>query len=243
MITKNKLVAHRGDPFNYPENTVAGVNAAAAAGASWAEVDIQYTADFVPLLYHDVDLKRISGDPRSLIESNWSDLGKLSASYPSRFGAKFEQTPISTLTDLVAASENWPKLRLFVELKSESINHFGSQRVVDDVFEKLAQAVSRDQIAAIISKHDVALEQMRERSGLPIGWVLPDFNAANESRAKQIGFDFMFINQTRFEAWQSGHQKTEQWVVYTVNDIETAKKHLDAGADMIETDVFGKLCS
>ena len=214
MITKNKLVAHRGDPFNYPENTVAGVNAAAAAGASWAEVDIQYTADFVPLLYHDVDLKRISGDPRSLIESNWSDLGKLSASYPSRFGAKFEQTPISTLTDLVAASENWPKLRLFVELKSESINHFGSQRVVDDVFEKLAQAVSRDQIAAIISKHDVALEQMRERSGLPIGWVLPDFNAANESRAKQIGFDFMFINQTRFEAWLSGHQKTEQWVVY-----------------------------
>ena len=84
---------------------------------------------------------------------------------------------------------------------------------------------------------------MRELSGLPIGWVVPDFDAATEARATEMGFDFMFINQTRFEAWQAGHQKTEQWVIYTINDLETANRHLDAGADMIETDVFGKLCS
>ena len=241
LIAKNKLVSHRGDPFNYPENTVAGVSAAAAAGASWAEVDIQYTADFVPLLYHDADLQRISGDPRTLFESAWPDIKKLPASYPSRFGARFEQTTISTLSDLIEASASWPALRLFVELKSDSINHFGAERVVDDVSERIAEAVSRNQIAAIISKHDGALEQMRERSGLPIGWVVPDFDAAAESRAKEMDFDFMFINQKRLKPWQAGHQKTEQWVIYTVNDLETAKRHLDAGADMIETDVFGKL--
>ena len=243
MINKDKLVAHRGDPFNFPENTVAGISAAAAAGASWAEVDIQYTADFVPLLYHDADLERISGDPRALLQSNWLDINKLPASYSSRFGAQFEQTTISTLSDLITTSVNWPGLRLFIELKSESINHFGVEEVVDDISIRIAEAVLRNQIAAVISKHDVALEQMRKRIELPIGWVVPDFNAATEARATEMGFDFMFINQTRFEAWKAGHQKTEQWVIYTVNDLQTATHHVNAGADMIETDVFGKLCS
>lgn len=243
LTTKNKLVAHRGDPTNYPENTVAGVNAAAAAGAIWAEVDIQYTADFVPVLYHDTDLQRISGDPRKLMQTNWADVSELPASYPERFGTAFDQTRISTLSDLIAASESWPDLHLFIELKRESIEHFGSERIVDDVCEKISAAVSRNQIAAIVSKHDVALQQMRQRSGLPIGWVVPDFEAAHESRAKEMDFEFMFINQKRYDLWQAGHQKTEQWVVYTVNDHETASHYLAAGADMIETDEFGKLCS
>lgn len=222
---------------------MAGVSAAAAAGASWAEVDIQYTADFVPLLYHDADLQRVSGDARTLIESNWSDICDLPASYPSRFGAAFEQTRISSLSDLIEASSDWPDLRLFIELKRESIEHFGSERIVEDISEKIAAAVSRDQIAAIISKHDVVIEKMRERSGLPVGWVVPDLSADTASRAKEMDFDFMFINKKRFSAWQDGHKKTEQWVVYTVNDLDTARDFCAAGADMIETDVFEKLGS
>jgi len=189
LIAKNKLVSHRGDPFNYPENTVAGVSSAAAAGASWAEVDIQYTADFVPLLYHDADLQRISSDPRTLLKSDWADIRELPASYRSRFGTVFEETRISTLSDLIAASSDWPELQLFVELKRKSIDHFGSERIVEDVSEKIAAAVSRNQIAAIISKHDVALEQMRERTGLPIGWVVPDLSPGTASRAKEMDFD------------------------------------------------------
>ena len=241
VIAKNKLVAHRGDPFNFPENTVEGMNAAATAGASYAELDIQYTADFVPLLYHDPDLQKISGDPRVLAQTPWNEISQLPANYPERFGTAFDDTRISTLSDLVAASANWPAMSLFVELKIESINHFGSERIVDDVFEKISDMISRNQVAAVISKHDVALQQMRQRSGLPIGWVVPDYNEANQSRAKDMNFEFMFINQTRLGAWHAGHEKSETWVVYTVNDLEAAERYLDSGADMIETDVFGKL--
>ena len=241
MIEKNKLVAHRGDPFNFPENTVEGLGAAAAAGASFAELDIQYTADFVPLLYHDSDLQKISGDPRILAETPWDVIRELPASYPERFGTAFDKTRISTLSDLAAASAKWSKMSLFIELKIESIKQFGSERIVDDVFEKISDIIARNQVAAVISKHDVALQQMRERSGLPIGWVVPDYNANNQSRAKEMDFEFMFINQARLGAWQDGHQKTEKWVVYTVNELGTAQQHLDSGVDMIETDVFGKL--
>jgi len=241
LIAKDKLVAHRGDPFNYPENTVAGLRAAAAAGASFAELDIQYTADFVPLLYHDSDLQRISDDPRILAETKWEEISQLPANYPERFGTTFDQTRISTLSDVVDASANWSGLRLFVELKVESINHFGVERIVDDVFEKITDMISRNQIAAIISKHDVALQRMRQRSGLPIGWVVPDFDPANQSRAEEMNFEYMFINQKRLDRWQAGHQKAGTWVVYTVNELEAAERYLNSGADMIETDVFGKL--
>lgn len=241
MITQNKLVAHRGDPFNFPENTVAGVGSAVEAGATWAEVDIQYTADFVPLLYHDSDLQRISGDPRKLNQSAWPEISKLPASYPARFGKKYSQTTISTFSDLVKASASWPTLKLFIELKSESINCFGVERIANDVCQRVTDLFSRNQVAAIISKHAVALRQIRERSGLPIGWVVPDHDLSAESRATEMDFEFLFINQNRFESWQAGHQKTEQWVVYTVNDLHTANVYLDTGADMIETDVFGEL--
>ena len=241
LIAKNKLVAHRGDPFNYPENTVEGLNAAAAAGASFAELDIQYTADFVPLLYHDPDLQKISGDPRVLTETPWDEIRHLPANHSDRFGTSFDQTRISTLADLVDASENWSELSLFIELKIDSINHFGSERIVDNVLEHISDLVSRNQVAAVISKDDVTLQQIRQQSGLPIGWVVPDYNDTNQSRAEEMNFEFMFISYRRLDAWQEGHRKSEKWVVYTVNDLEAAQRHLDSGVDMIETDVFEKL--
>ena len=177
-----------------------------------------------------------------LNQSAWPEISKLPASYPARFGKKYSQTTISTLSDLVEASANWPTLKLFIELKSESINCFGAERITNDFCERITDLVSRNQVAAIISKQDVALQQIRERSGLPIGWVVPDHDLSVESRATEIGFEFLFINQNRFESWQAGHQKTEQWVVYTINDLHTANVYLDRGADMIETDLFGELC-
>ncbi|HBH35210.1 MAG TPA: glycerophosphodiester phosphodiesterase, partial [Gammaproteobacteria bacterium] len=38
-------VAHRGDPFRFPENSLAGYHSAIAAGANYIETDIQLTAD------------------------------------------------------------------------------------------------------------------------------------------------------------------------------------------------------
>ena len=47
------LVAHRGDSLSHPENTEASVLAALSAGADWVEIDVQVTADGVPVLLHD----------------------------------------------------------------------------------------------------------------------------------------------------------------------------------------------
>ena len=242
LIPPNKLVAHRGDPFRFPENTGAGVNSAFKAGAVWGEIDIQYTADFTPVLFHDPDLKRSSRDPREIVATKWKDIKRLPASYSERFGTKFDTYRITRFTELLDSLSEWPEIRIFVELKSTSIDHFGVGKVVDDILTKINDTNCLNQIAAIISKHDVALEAVRAHSDFPIGWVVPDFDDANRARAQQLSLDYLFINKKRFNVWQQGlPRQSERRVVYTVNDLEAAQDLLSLGADMIETDLIGKL--
>ena len=241
MIAPNQLVAHRGDPYRFPENTLVGIKSAAETGAVWGEIDIQYTADFIPVLYHDSDLSRVSGDPRQLNATKWASVKQLPASHPERFDSQFTSSPINKFTDLLDSLTDWPEMRIFIELKSESIEHFGADEVVRDIVKKIEDANCQNQVAAIISKHDVAMEVVRACSELAIGWVMPSFTLANQARARQLNFDYLFINYLRFDAWQQGlPRQSEQRIVYTINDLKTAQSLLNSGADMIETDLIGK---
>lgn len=51
-------VAHRGASDAAPENTLAAVEHAAAAGADMVEIDVQRSKDGVPVLFHDTTLVR-----------------------------------------------------------------------------------------------------------------------------------------------------------------------------------------
>ena len=54
-----QLVAHRGYTEHYPENTLVSMEAAIRAGARALELDIQLSADEVPVLLHDRTLQRV----------------------------------------------------------------------------------------------------------------------------------------------------------------------------------------
>jgi glycerophosphoryl diester phosphodiesterase len=69
------LLAHRGLPSaDRPENTVAAVRAAFAAGADGVEVDVRLTADGVLAVCHDAHLGRTAGTPLPVASSSWSSL-------------------------------------------------------------------------------------------------------------------------------------------------------------------------
>lgn len=48
-----KIIAHRGDTSQYPENTLEAFSAAKEAGADGIELDIHVTSDGVPVIHHD----------------------------------------------------------------------------------------------------------------------------------------------------------------------------------------------
>jgi glycerophosphoryl diester phosphodiesterase len=65
------VVAHRGDSFHAPENTLEAARLAWEAGAEAWELDVQLTRDGVPIVLHDESLlrttdvaRRFAGDPR-----------------------------------------------------------------------------------------------------------------------------------------------------------------------------------
>ena len=54
------LVGHHGVPSLAPENTLAGIRMACALGIPGIEVDVRFTADSLPVLMHDRDVRRTS---------------------------------------------------------------------------------------------------------------------------------------------------------------------------------------
>ena len=55
------LVAHRGLQSRFPENTLLALKKAIDSGAKYIELDVQFSADCLPIIYHDHDLQRVSG--------------------------------------------------------------------------------------------------------------------------------------------------------------------------------------
>lgn len=70
-------IAHRGEPVGQVENTLDALEAAVVAGADMLEIDVRLTADGVPVLLHDSDLRRIWGDPRPLSALGSAELAQL----------------------------------------------------------------------------------------------------------------------------------------------------------------------
>ncbi len=65
------IVAHRGDSFRAPENTLEAARLGREAGAAAWELDVQLTRDGIPVILHDESLlrttdvaARFAGDPR-----------------------------------------------------------------------------------------------------------------------------------------------------------------------------------
>ena len=72
-----KRIAHRGLHLQgIPENSLAAFEQAIAEGYA-IELDVQYTADRVPVVFHDDSLLRLTGDDRLLRHCRYADLRSL----------------------------------------------------------------------------------------------------------------------------------------------------------------------
>ncbi|HMA51077.1 MAG TPA: glycerophosphoryl diester phosphodiesterase [Magnetospirillaceae bacterium] len=72
-----KVIGHRGTPRRAPENTVAGFALASEAGVAWVELDVQLSADLVPVVFHDDRLERTSTGTGFITERDYAYLRDL----------------------------------------------------------------------------------------------------------------------------------------------------------------------
>jgi glycerophosphoryl diester phosphodiesterase len=72
------LVAHRGFALEAPENTLAAVAHAAAAGANAVELDVRAAADGTPVVIHDATVDRVTEGTGAVADHSPAELAALS---------------------------------------------------------------------------------------------------------------------------------------------------------------------
>ncbi len=110
--SRPRVLAHRGlltaedVAHGVVENSFAAVAAAHAVGAVYVESDCHLTADGTVVLFHDDDLSRVTGDPRTVAQVTAQELESLMA---SRGG----------LITLAQALESFPTVRFNLDVKAK----------------------------------------------------------------------------------------------------------------------------
>lgn len=237
----SQLVAHRGYARRYPENTLEAVEAAWRAGARYIEVDVQMTSDGVPVLLHDSELHRTTGAEGRITETSFERVSALRAGEPERFGARFADVRLPALAELAQWLATRPDTRAFVEIKRESLEAFDIETVLARVIRDLSVVLER---CVLISSQRVAMDRARVLGVPRIGWVLPEYSMEWLAAAEADKPDFLFLNHTRLppapEPLRTGPWC---WVLYEIDDPDTALALIRRGAHMIETMAIGELLS
>ncbi len=124
-MTSFRIIAHRGFSSQYPENTLAAMDAAFREGqADAVEFDIQMSRDQIPVVIHDATLGRTTDSRGRVNQLNLNDLLKLDAGYIFKhttrrtfFPFRKQGLQIPTLEEVLI---RFAPQRLFIEIKNPS---------------------------------------------------------------------------------------------------------------------------
>ncbi len=218
------VFAHRGGAALAPENTMAAFDLAASLGVDGFELDVRLSKDGEVMVHHDRLLDRTTALSGPIEQGSASEL--VDANVPR----------------LESVLERHPQMRVIVELKVNSIEC--ADRVVDIV--KSAGAERRvclggfgrralrhvrriaPEIATSAAREDVRWALYRSWCRWPIrrapyqGYQVPEF--AGSTR----------VVSPRFVA--DAHRAGLPVQVWTVNDVEHARRLLEWGVDALITD-------
>jgi len=240
MINANKLVAHRGDNKNYPENSYAALESALKAGALFIEFDLQMSADGSLLVFHDIDFKRVANkqaaSQSSIFEVTEEQLKQLSVHQPDLFKEKFNPTPVPYFHEILDLLKQYPKAHAFVEIKRESLAKWGMPEVVDKVLETLKGLESQ---ITIISFSLTVIKYVQQHSELRTGFVFYHYNECTYHIATILQPDFLICAYDIFPEKDQLWQGKWQWMVYSINEVSTMKQFMKRDEiSLIETDAI-----
>jgi glycerophosphoryl diester phosphodiesterase len=108
-----KISCHRGANRYAPENTSPAIQAAAAFGADYIEIDIRPTKDGKYMLLHDNTLNRTTNGKGPIRESTFAEVAKLTAG--STFGGRFADARVPPLDEGLTAMG--PKSHAYLDAK------------------------------------------------------------------------------------------------------------------------------
>lgn len=208
------------------------------AGARFVEFDIQMSRDGIPVLSHDADLRRTAGVDRLVMDLPAADLDRVDACEPARFGARFKNTFVPRLGDVLKSVESHPGVQAFVEIKQESLDHFGRQQVMERVMATLRR---HSAVSIVISFDAECLLEARRLGADRIGFVTEDTSFQTRQALISLQPDFLFTSEHSFSDLRASFDGPWRWAVYHTEDPARAQQLSEDGADLVETNAIGEM--
>lgn len=233
-----QLVAHRGYPRHYPENTLIGLEAAIAAGARFVEVDVQISRDRVPVLFHDRDMKRLCGVDGKVHELRYEQLWRLRVAERERFSDRYKDVHITRLAELGHLLMRQPEVTAFVELKRSSIERFGVETLLTLARRSLKPVLAQ---CVLISYSLEALVAAQAQGWSRIGAVIDRWDERSQGLIAKISPPFLFCDVDGLPNEGQLQIVNTKLVVFEVADSNVALALAARGVDLIETFAVGEM--
>lgn len=229
-----RIIGHRGASSLAPENTLAAIRAAAAAGVLWVEIDTRLLGDGTPVVYHDATVDRCTDGSGPLSDYDRASIRRLDAG--RWYGDEFTGERIPLLIEALALIRDLG-LGLNLELKPDG--RATAQRLVDAVLSELAAAAIPRERILISSFEATVLKACRARDReLLIGCLWSRLPLSWRQQVRALGAVSIHCN------WQHLTERAARAIkaagfdlyCYTVNDPQLFQPYWSWGADGIFTD-------
>jgi len=220
--TAPAILAHRGYVAHatMAENSVASIEAALDAGYPGVEVDVIFTKDQVPILFHDPWLFRLTGQSGYVHELTWAELREV----PLRDGQR-----------ILSLEAFWKDYAgrfssLCIDLKGDEDHALERARALAD-----AMPPSASMPRTLVVGHPLPI--LRELSGMR-----DDLHYACERYGvlanKLCGFDAVSASRAMFSPGQARLARTMgmTYMLWVVNDGAALRSARTTGVDIILTD-------
>lgn len=228
-----RIVAHRGNSWVAPENTLAALVSAARAEADMVEIDLQMTTDGVGVVFHDHPLGRTAAGTGLLRNLDSAAVAALDVG--SWFDPVFADTRVPLLAEVLEVLRRYESLGLLLEVSGPwkadalarelaTIGDAGLEdRVIVQSFDAASLEISRDTAPAL------------QRGYLSATWDDSVMATCAQVDAQwcNLTWDTISDNPGVVESNRARGLRTMAW---TVNEPDMWAAAVDAGVDGIITD-------
>lgn len=112
-----QIIAHRGNSWVAPQNTMAAFESAARCGAHGIEVDVQRTADGRAAVIHDPTIDTTTDGSGRVAEFSANELGTFDAGV--KFSPAYAEQHVPMIEEIFDLMQQWKQLDLLLEFKGK----------------------------------------------------------------------------------------------------------------------------
>lgn len=171
------IMAHRGASDHAPENSLAAFRLALEHGADLIETDLWLTADEAIVCHHDATLQRMTGDPRRVDQTSWSDIRSLRLRPKGGYGDQH----VPRLSELLEVLP--PDIAVILELKDPTFARPERGRLL---LRLLEERIARRR-AGVISTDRRLLATLKEQAPELVTGHIAMFDPLGDRRADLLG--------------------------------------------------------